>query len=240
MTIDNNITLTDLIAIVSAIGTFLSSIFVLITLLELRTQRKHSYKPELVIPEICFDFNFYRERFIDTWKTDDGEYLKLKVYNVGMGVAQDIKFSWSYNKNSMLKIFEKIHNSEKGKFILDTKKDKLNYFKENELLAGCSLSSDNRELDFLLSSNNENNSYLLDLPDSYLCFSTMIYNNAELNKLFTLSNFKEGLEPLKLNITYKDIGGSVIKKTYNVNIEFFLRSLEGYSQNMRGRIYIKS
>lgn len=240
MIIENSITLTELIAIVSAIGTFLSSIFVLITLLELRTQRKHSYKPELVIPEVCFDFNFYRERFIDTWKTDDGEYLKLKVYNVGMGVAQDIKFSWSYNKNLMLKKFEDIENQDKGKFILDTKKDKLNYYKDDELLAGCGFSGDNRTLDFLLSSNNENSSYHLDLPNSYLCFSMMTYNNAELNKLFTLSNFKEGLLPLKLDTTYKDIGGSVINKRYNINIEFFLQSIQGNSQHMRGRVYIKS
>ena len=95
----------DWIAFVSSLGTFLSSIFVLITLFELRTQRKQSYMPELVIPDVCFDYKNEFPNYMRIWTTDDGNALSLKVHNVGLGVAKDVNFEWEYDIYGMIEKF---------------------------------------------------------------------------------------------------------------------------------------
>jgi hypothetical protein len=84
----------DWIAFVSSLGTFLSSIFVLITLFELKFQRKQSYIPELVIPDVCFDYKNEFPNHMRIWTTDDGNALSLKVHNVGLGVAKDVNLEF--------------------------------------------------------------------------------------------------------------------------------------------------
>lgn len=238
--------LKDWIALVSSLGTFLSSIFVLITLFELRTQRKQSYIPEVIIPDVCFDYSNEYEHITKIWKADDGEGLSLKVHNIGLGVAKDIDFEWKYNMKGMIKIFDKLYSTEKGKLYHDSDDNRLFYHdKDGRMQSGSSLEIDNRHLDFLLPYKEKSDFYNLELPLSYICISTAIYENAKFNEIFDSKKFEESLLPLTLTAKYKDVGGTSITKKFKVEVKFFLRSINlrtipsDMIVKMRGRVYIE-
>ena len=83
------------------------------------------------------------------------------------------------------------------------------------------------------------------MPNSYITICTAIYKSAEINEVFDLNSFNDGLLPLTLVINYKDVGGSVIYKTFKIEIKFFTKSINFREKeyikinNMRGRVYIK-
>ena len=232
----------DWIAIISSIGTFLSSIFVLMTLFELKTQRKQSYIPELIIPEVCFNYNNNFPNLIKIWTTDDNKELFLKIHNIGLGVAKDIDFEWEYDIYEMIEKFYKLSSDTKGELYIED--NRLIYLKNNIVEAGSSLSIDNRHLDFLLAHTDNNDVYNLELPNSYLSIATAIYKNAKIKEIFNLDKFEGAILPLNLNIRYKDVGGSDITKKLKIDVKFFVKSINlGVNDSdkiikMRGRVYI--
>ncbi|MFA0551160.1 hypothetical protein AB4538_09880 [Vibrio lentus] len=239
-----SLSINEWIALISSIGTFFSSIFVLVTLFELRTQRKQSYIPELVIPDVCFNYNNEFPNYIKIWAKDDDEMLSLKVHNIGRGVAKHIDFEWEYDIHGMIEQFYKLKCEDKGEIFIDTDENRLYHQKNNEVLAGSSLSSDNRHVDFMLSHHDGAETYNLELPNSYICISTAIFKSAKTQEVFDLQRFDGALFPLTLIAKYKDIGGSEIKKNFKVEVKFFVKSINlrvlksDKISEMRGRVYI--
>ena len=120
-----SLSINEWIALISSIGTFFSSIFVLVTLFELRTQRKQSYIPELVIPDVCFNYNNEFPNYIKIWAKDDDEMLSLKVHNIGRGVAKHIDFEWEYDIHGMIEQFYQLKCEDKGEIFIDTDENRL-------------------------------------------------------------------------------------------------------------------
>lgn len=239
-----NLSVNDWIALVSSIGTFLSSIFVLVTLFELRTQRKQSYMPELVIPDVCFNYNNEHPNYIKIWMTDDDKGLSLKVHNIGLGVAKNIDFEWHYDIHGMIEKFYQLNCEDKGEITLDSEENRLYYIKNKETLAGSSLSIDNRHVDFLLPYSDSAEPYNLELPNSYVCISTAIFKNAKINEIFDSKEFDGTLLPLTLIANLKDVGGRKIIKEFKVEVRFFVKSINLRTfkndeiYQMRGRVYV--
>ncbi|MDP5214977.1 hypothetical protein ORJ66_18145 [Pseudoalteromonas tunicata] len=239
-----DIALKDWVAIVSSIGTFISSIIVLVTLFELRKQRKQSYMPDLVTSDICFDYNNEPEQHVKMWCTDDNEFLSLKFSNVGLGVAKNISFKWNFDIHEMIEKFYNLSNSDDSDLYLDSDENRLYYKQHGELVAGSSLSIDDRRLDFLLPYENNQNNFKLELPNSFLTISAAIYKNSYKHKIFDENSFENTLAPLTLSIKYKDVGGSIINKKLNIKVSFFTKSVNRnqqpseYIKKMRGRVYV--
>lgn len=233
--------MTEIIAAASAIGTLLSSVFVLLTLRELKTQRKHSYKPELVIPEVCFNFIGEHDRYLDIWKTDDSEMLSLNVHNVGLGVAKNVKLSWKYDHASLLSRFNNLSSANKGSFKVS--EDRLDYFRDGALLSGVPLGmQETQEIDFILPAGVGSNVCKINIPRSFISITSEILKNGSPDEIFDLSQFNDGFIPLTLTMTYQDIGGLKISNELKIEIKFFTKSIrrntEKKSFNARGRVYI--
>ncbi|MCL6349883.1 hypothetical protein [Pectobacterium polaris] len=232
------------IAICSSVGTLLSSLFVLFTLFELRTQRKQSYRPDLVIPEVCFFFNNNGDNYKEKWNGDDNEMVKLKVHNIGLGVAKDIKFTWNYDMESMINEYHRLIKSEEKNLFIDHEENRLFHYRNGELLNGSSLSVDDQNADFLLNHTSSKDIIELYLPNSYTCISTAIFHDAFINEIFNTSDFEDSLYPLKLTINYRDVGGNQLSKKYRIKVCFFMRNFNHSKNNiskitkMRGRIYV--
>ncbi|EII3117766.1 hypothetical protein P0I90_000863 [Vibrio parahaemolyticus] len=200
--------------------------------------------PELAIPDVCFDYKNEYPNYIRIWVTDDGKGLSLRVNNIGLGVAKSIDFEWDYDIHGMIEKFYQLSYEDKGEITLDSEENRLYYIKNNETLAGSSLSIDNRHVDFLLPYSDGAESYNLELPNSYICISTAIFKNATINEVFDLNEFDGALLPLTLIAKFKDVGGSSIIKKFKVEVKFFVKSInlrtkksDSISQ-MRGRVYI--
>ncbi|WP_141705690.1 hypothetical protein [Photobacterium damselae] len=200
--------------------------------------------PELVIPDVCFDYKNEYSNHIRIWVTDDGKSLSLKVNNIGLGVAKNINFEWDYDIHGMIEKFYQLSCEDKGEITLDLEENRLYYVKNNEILSGSSLSIDNSYIDFLLPYNDDSEPYNLELPNSYKCISTAIFKNAKIHEVFDLNEFEGTLLPLTLIAKFKDVGGSNIIKRFKVEVRFFVKSInlrtiksDKISQ-MRGRVYI--
>ncbi|MBE3654965.1 hypothetical protein [Vibrio navarrensis] len=236
----------DWIALVSSVGTFLSSIFVLVTLFELRKQRKQSYLPDFAVPDVCFNYNNSAQTHIKMWSMDDGNMLSLKVINIGKGVAKDIKFTWEYDMHDMFEKFHELDFVDNVVLQHDTDENRLLYIQDNNVMDNSSLSTDDRQLDYLLTPSDGGDAYVLDLPGSYLSISTAIYKNAKINELFNSEEFETSLSPLTLNVEFKDVGGSRIVKKYSVQLCFFNKSIKNNRsmpnkiEQMRGRVYVSA
>jgi hypothetical protein len=236
----------DWVALVSSVGTFLSSIFVLVTLFELRKQRKQSYLPDFAVPDVCFNYNNSAQTQIKMWPMDDGNMLSLKVINIGKGVAKDIKFTWEYDMYDMFERFHELGSIDNVVLQHDTDENRILYIQDNEVMDNSSLSIDHRHIDYLLSPSDGGEAYVLDLPGSYLSISSAIYKNAKINELFSSEKFETSLSPLILNVEFKDVGGSRILKKYDVRLCFFNKSIQKNRAEpskigqMRGRVYISA
>jgi len=235
---------TNIITSGATIGALISSLVALFTLREMRAQRVHSYKPEIAIPEVCFNYTNEFPNYIRIWTTDDKEPLKLKIHNIGRGVAKNIKFEWEYDIVKMIERFYLLRTSEGHEINLDISGDRLTYTESGVIKSGGGITSDNTSLDFMLAAETNIEGHLLDLPMTYITISTSIYKYSDPRKIFNLENYNEGLEPLHLKISYEDIGGAIMTKSYDIDIKFFLKSLNRYNPSnnkintLRGRIYV--
>lgn len=92
--------------------------------------------PELVIPDVCFNYSNNYPNLIKIWSTDDGNGLSLKVNNIGLGVAKNIDFEWHYDIHAMVERFYQLNNESKGQITIDSDENRLYYIKDGEMLDG--------------------------------------------------------------------------------------------------------
>lgn len=240
----SGLTPADWIALSSSIGTLFSSVFVLVTILEMKTQRKQSYMPDLVIPDVCFWYNNDEETYMKMWVTDDKEMLKLKILNVGLGVAKDINFSWKYDVEHMMSTFHSLREAEERELYIDSETQRIHHSKDGTILNGSSLSVDAQHVEFLLPFSADQDTTQINLPNSYMCISTAILKTAFIDEIFDLSGYEKSLTPLTLTITCKDVGGRAITKKYNVDVRYFIQSINrrtpqtGRVNRVRARVYV--
>lgn len=116
----------ELISILAGIGTFISSIIAVYTLIEVKKQRLSTYKPQLLMKSFLvyisksplflekeellgfkvYNYNEYKEKSEQSEIIFDTSPL-YKAENLGFGPAVNIKFTWYFNMSRALKIIEK-------------------------------------------------------------------------------------------------------------------------------------
>lgn len=102
MTLSTDLTTIDLIInILGIAGTWITIVLVLLTLFEMQNQRKTSYKPDLVIPnmdiEATYNTEFSKYKLIWKTPTDDNYSTfnnQISIYNLGLGSAKNIIIEW--------------------------------------------------------------------------------------------------------------------------------------------------
>lgn len=120
----------ETINLLASIGTFISSIIAIYTLLEVKKQRLSTYKPQLLLKSfivyinkspLCLEpeelllfktenFNEYKD---NTTTKKEYEISSLyKIENLGFGIAKNIKVTWSFNMQKALKLVEKEFDKE--------------------------------------------------------------------------------------------------------------------------------
>jgi hypothetical protein len=110
----------ELINLLIAIGSLITSSIAIFTLLEIKKQRKESYKPDLTIR----GNNFFVQGYLNNFKEscykyyipeytqdsdldinyEDGKTYRLKMINIGLHAAKDIQLSWEYNYKEAIDI----------------------------------------------------------------------------------------------------------------------------------------
>lgn len=214
------------IALISSIGTLISSIIVLLTLLEMKKQRACSLMPDLIVGNKSFYLYYYCGKYYWCDKRIDKseeilgmnrDKLFVHVNNIGSGSAKNINVQWTYNVRDLVDIVNsknkksyKVQYDAPYVLSLNANEEQAAYALENEL---------KKTYEFILSSNIKCENYLIDFPMSYLQLARMIISldildEKEVIKLFDM--FK-----VKLEMVFYDIEGIKYRKKYIGAFDFF-------------------
>ncbi|MBM9578646.1 hypothetical protein JWG45_15985 [Leptospira sp. 201903070] len=119
----------EIIIILSSIGTFLSALFAVWTIVEIKKQRESAYRPEIMLDSFLAhlfwdralsDDSFFYYKIDKIKQNNEGEILNRprKIYidyilqNIGLGTAKYIKCNWVYDIQKALNILSSVLPTE--------------------------------------------------------------------------------------------------------------------------------
>lgn len=228
---------------------FLTLVLIVLTLKEMKKQRKTMYIPDLVFGKN--DFYLYWNKSTNTadiWspiklKESDlkkksneelrGEYygrgidigLPLKLYNIGMGIAKTITVKWECGMSDISDWIKKIKeldtdNKYECSAMQAGDQDIFLYVSYQQIKYDYSTSTLTCSIDYILPAHIENQPYELKMPMFYLLPISLLY---------TLSCFEEGklicktpsFPEFKLTLSYLDVGNNEYKKEFSIKIDTY-------------------
>lgn len=200
--------------IVNLIISILTSGVLFWTLLEIKKQRESMYKPDLCVPSQIFYASKNSNDFI--WKRGLKEF-KLKISNIGLGTAKNIRIVWEYKLNEMIEIIKKI--------------DKESQFKIKKGDNFLEIETENMHKSINLQCLSFNDWYLKNNDSIEISFSSVY---ADLFSIFNyllikeqkiiFSQYHNKFPFPRIKISYEDIGNRKITKTILLKISPFMYS----------------
>jgi len=250
----------DITLIASGIGTFVSALVAMFTVLEIKKQRLSSYKPELILDSfVSFFFADYfltendnirykttkysennQKPLKETDKTISMHYL---LQNIGFGTAKYIEGSWSFDYKKVSKVLKKylnddyiVENDKDGFLIKNEKTNFWLFFRKSNL--------EKDTIDFILPESQGENGKGQIVPniitDVYAYYIVFKYNiSVGFNEEHCYEEFEELPKP-KLKVTYKDFNNKKHTKIFELAFNYVGNNFEEPNQekNDCGIFYI--
>lgn len=232
---------TDFISICVSIATICTAFATFLTVLEMKKGRDILHRPNIVIPNkqtifVKWDdsdinplfFKIYKNQEDIFKKSDFSNFHIFKIFNLGLGIAQNIEINWRFNSRKNIEIIQK--QTEISKIgCRENIAGTYSFFFKNKQPVDLKINSKaiNR-LDYLIPIHLENKKELIEIPCEFL-FSYII-------ALYSNIRFLDWIEPkfedkINIHITYTDVNG----KPYEKNYAIFTRA--EYISRAEGLIY---
>lgn len=250
----------EIVLIVSGIGTFVSALVAMFTVLEIKKQRLSSYKPEIILDS--FVSFFFADKFLtkddnirykttkylennqrplkETDKTISMHYL---LQNIGFGTAKYVEGYWSFDYKKASKVLQRyinedyvIENDSGGFSIRNEKTDFWLFFSKSNL--------EKDTIDFILPESQGENGKGQIVPNIitkvYAYYVVFKYNiKVGVNEEPCYEEFDELPKP-KFKVTYKDFNNKKHAKTFELTFKYAGNNFEVPNQekNECGIFYI--
>ncbi len=231
------------ISIIAQVLTLVTILLVYQTLTEMKTQRKASQKPELIIPDVSITgLAGGKGLFIaSSWsnqKEDGGlteeNFPFVTVYNIGAGAAKEINLKWIFDVSSAVESIQNYCYHHSIPLVVSIKDEGLNIeFDEAHFWSNIEAFS-SVEHDYLMPASVTSEGLKSELPTPFLYTSSiLIFLNNHYNQekyghpsLSFTDLYQEDAEfnipPIKCELSYKDISGEEYKKKFNVGFLPFM------------------
>ncbi len=230
----------DIVLIVSGIGTFVSALVAMFTVLEIKKQRTSSYKPELILDS--FVSFFFADNFLsedDNLRYQTTKYLEINqkplkeadkhismhylLQNIGFGTAKYIKGYWSFDYIKASKVLRKyvgedfvVENDQSGFSIRNEKTDFWLFFSKSNL--------EKDTIDFILPESQGENGKGQNIPSIitqvftyYIVFKYKI--KVGVNEEHCYEEFEELPKP-NFKVTYKDFNNKKHTKIFGLSFKY--------------------
>lgn len=230
----------QIINLISGLATLSASLIALFTLLEIKRQRKQSYKPEPVIKssliyvysekfkEYYFPFKISRELYKNENSIVNLSFsdFYLELVNVGISSAKNLSIKWDFDFNKAISTIESKNEDRLFLINYNTKSLEIKFPLDNYREVNV-VKNQFEIINFDYLVNSTSNSFdviplrvpvaVMRLYLVYISLALEFYNiNEKSSKNGSLDNFPE----LSLNIRYEDISGNKYSKFFNVEFDF--------------------
>lgn len=219
----------DFISVIASIATAITAIVALITVLEMKRQREESHKPEISV----------NHSILIKIKESDGHIFfnenaffseKLLILNIGTGVAKDLKIHYLINFKKLIPLVNELCNKQALRFV-GKKSIEFKSLDENfnfSFLTTINEKDSMVNYDFVT---NDAQGVYSDFPSVLnKLFSIIFYSIREQikeNKDWDKTKYLEAKTfPVKIVISYKDIGGKKYKKKIHMYFSFEFNIIE--------------
>ncbi len=210
------------IALGACVASFISAIAALLVVRQSNLQRKLSYKPQVILKNNFFEYEFNDilsiAESIKFEKASNTNSSRSDIaINIGLGAALNIKITWihDYNKLAIIlnKYLEKLNKKNTIKIdsggisFLDADKNPYTFIVNK---------NQSEQFDYILPYNQKPSPTEIFIPSSFISLTCIaMYYSWHVEKVMN-----ESLPELIVRIEYKDIGGESHIDEYNVRIEF--------------------
>lgn len=223
----NQITLDRIIALVASVGACLSAIAAFLSVRQTIKQRKISYIPEIVIqPTSVMVEGLSRNKpptnIIKNNYKNHESIISLHLENIGLGTAVSLEFKWKAPLKKMIDDINSFHKEKSDGISISLKNHGIDITIANESKAFYTFNGQDGKIDYVLPVNTEKTPRLLHLPNAYLNIY-LYWIIVNLNK----PSFEvlDGPDIPRLNLTYRDVDGTMFKRTYKLKIDTIMISL---------------
>ncbi|MCK4653220.1 MAG: hypothetical protein KAU01_02120 [Candidatus Cloacimonetes bacterium] len=233
---------------ISKISVFVSCLTVIIiffTLIEMKSQRRDTYKPT-IIPAGQQIFaeadSAYAEAIPTSWTSycqNDNElqikpldHFEVILYNIGNGAAKEINIKWKFNISGYYEILSELNKTIPLYKDLKIVNDWLSWSINDSIYGLITLKNDFfTEVDYILPCSIEKTGLRINIPYSYIFFvSSYIQLKYQESLKKDMTNFL--IHPIYLNILYYDIVGNRYKNKYRIDLEIIIIGLEKESKTV--------
>jgi len=221
---NNYILFASIISILTLIAIYLS-------LAEMKSQRKSSFRPNFVMKSQVYGIRFNDEQYLTYDILDENEinnsfgnkeppFITAKLFNVGLGPAKYLEFEWDYNIVNLISFLNK--NQSQFNFVIEKKNDNQNnliiYRKDKQLFKSELDIKDYR--DYALPVSISPHGIEVFIPISYLDILVSVAflfkiskNKKEILKYYGI--FRSNLK-IKTKMLYKDVEGNSYKQYFTL------------------------
>jgi hypothetical protein len=222
------------ISMVASLGTLLAALATVLVVLEMRKQRDTAYRPELTI----FGFKVEtdpsrRTGYLDSfcrWKGGSDQAwdfpeleFRIRVVNIGMGVAKNVKYRWSFDFEGAVRMANELGKKYGSRERWDITKNVIGHD-----TTCCQIMLD-EELDCVLPSGSESEPMYLYFPFAYtFVVSGIMYESAHVHAKTTDYVELPEIPPLHLEMKYDDISGKKHRVFYVINLNVSTPKLDGF------------
>jgi len=207
----------------------LSAIY--LTLSEMKSQRKSSFRPNFVMKSQMYGIRFIDEKHLiynileenemnNSSGSNDPPFITAKLFNVGLGPAKYLEFEWDYNIVNLVSLLNK--NQSQYNFIIKKENDNqynlIIYRKDNQLFKSELDFKDYRDYALPVSISPQGVEIFIPFPYlQILVIVAFLYkiskSKKEILKYYEI--FRSNLK-IKTMVLYKDIEGNSYKQYFTL------------------------
>jgi len=244
------LTTPDYFLMLSSIATLITAILIYLTLREMARQRKNTIIPEIVptnqrivagkdpIAETkcpTFWLKQYPHEINDNTESKKTHYnfgrYNISLFNLGNGAAKDISLEWRYDLKDFCENINKLSQQVFADFYIELTEDNwLSFKRKTDAHGTINLNLDLKEnIDYILPSSVERLGTEVRFPSSYQHLVSLYVQILSQSQKYISENSLLDLYPLKLDMTYFDIAGNKIFKSFEfkVNVHAYMGAKNG-------------
>ncbi|NQV16636.1 hypothetical protein HQ531_14330 [bacterium] len=225
----------QIVSVGGVLGTFITAFLVYKTLIEMKSQRANSYRPELVATKKLFNAQSITEALpVPTKWSEKGKEeneiksmssLKIELFNLGFAAAKKINIYWSYDYEAIINEIKDVCYKNSIPIVIDLKDGgPISIDLNGKAQHYFDIKNDLMEYhDYIAPSSSTQSPLLIQFPYSaIMLYSILIYIGVKTEseeKMLTLAE-----REIELKVDYLDLGDKKHKKSFKCNTSILMLS----------------